>query len=1091
MFKKLLNVRVTLVLLGSMLLAVLGGRGAMAQVTSAAINGVVTDQKGAPLPGATVVAVHEPSGTRYGTTTNAEGRYSLPAVRTGGPYQVTSSYVGFKDRVEAGFSTALGVSAVINFVLLDEGTQLSEVVVTSQRNDTFNSEKTGAATNISSQQLRSLPSISRSLNDFTRLTPQSNGNGNFAGRDGRYNNVTVDGSNFNNNFGLSAENLPGGGAQPISLDAIEEVQVNIAPYDVRQANFTGAGINAITRSGGNQFKGTAYTFYRDQSFSGTKVGDVEVANIQKVTNQIIGGSLGGPIIKNKLFFFVNGEYEKNVRPGTAFAPTGSSTATDPSNTSRTTVADLQLVSNFVRDRYGYETGAYENFANNFTLQNTKILARIDWNINDRNKLSLRYTNLNNTDDQIINGTSAPNPRFSSNRISQNSYSYANSQYGFKNTVQSLALELNSTFGGKLSNQLLGTFTNIRDQRTSPSSPFPFVDILKGGDSYISLGYELFTFKNDVKNNTFNIIDNLTYYAGKHVLTAGVSYENMDFGNSFIRYGTSYYRFSSIESFIGGGNPTAFAYTYPLAGNDTYAQLNFGQASVYAQDEFNVTKDFKVTLGVRIDAPIYGKPPLTNPAVSALTFANGEKINTGLWPNTKPGVSPRIGFNWNKGNTLQIRGGTGIFNGRIPFVWFTNQPTNAGMSQFTYETTTAADLAKLKFNPDPTAYLSTLPQIAGQTSPSSLAVVDPEFKMPQVWRTNFAVEKKLPGRLTVGVEGIYTKEMTTVYQRNINQAAPVGTLTGPDNRPVWSGSNTTRRVNPAISEAMVLGNTNQGSSLFLTAQVSKAFNNGFYASASYTFNDTKDVTGNPGSQAASAWSGNVAVGDLNNLPLSPSNYAVPHRVIGSVSYKVSYLKTLATTISLFYQGQHQGRFSYRYANDLNGDGVTADLLYVPRDASEITFSPITTGTGATATVKYTPEQQAAAFMNYVNQDTYLSSRKGQYAERNGALLPWLNQVDMKILQDFGVKVGNRVHKLQASIDVFNVGNLLNSDWGVRSRTTISNSALLTAVTSTPLTAARPTYRLVETGGQLPTSTFVNNVIASNTWYAQVGLRYIFD
>ena len=1091
MSKKLLQFRSILVLVVGVLLAVLSGSGAVAQVTSASINGVVTDQQESPLPGATVVAIHEPSGTRYGTTTNAEGRYSLPAVRTGGPYQVTASYVGFKDKVEAGFSTALGVNAVINFTLADEGKQLSEVVVTSQRGEVFNAEKTGAATNISSQQLRSLPSISRSLDDFTRLTPQSNGNGNFAGRDGRYNNVTVDGSNFNNNFGLSSDNLPGGGSQPISLDAIEEVQVNIAPYDVRQANFTGAGINAITRSGSNKFKGTAYTFYRDQSFSGTKLGDAEITNIQKVTNQIYGGSLGGPLIKNKLFFFVNGEYEKNVRPGTSFVPTGSTTPADPSNISRTTVADLQRVSDFVRNTYGYETGAYENFANNFTRQNTKFLARIDWNINDKNKLSLRYTDLNNTDDQLINGTSAPNPRSSSNRISQNSMSYANSQYGFKNTVRSLALELNSTFGGKLSNQLLGTFTNIRDQRTSPSSPFPFVDIQSGGDSYISLGYELFSYKNDVKNNTFNIIDNVTYYAGKHVLTAGVSYENMDFGNSFLRYGTSYYRYSSVNDFLTGAAPNAFAYTYPLPGNDTYAQLNFGQFSIYAQDEFNVTKDFKVTLGVRVDAPIYRKPPLENPAVSALSFANGEKINTGLWPNTRPGISPRIGFNWNKDNTLQIRGGTGVFNGRIPFVWFTNQPTNAGMSQFTYETTRAADLANFKFNPNPEAYLSALPQVAGQTSPSSLAVVDQNFKMPQVWRTNFAIEKKLPGKLTVGFEGIYTKELTTVYQRNINQAAPVGTLIGPDNRPVWSGNATTRRVNSTISEAMVLSNTNQGSSLFLTAQVSKAFNNGFYASASYTFNDTKDVTGNPGSQAASAWSGNVSVGSLNSLELSPSNYAIPHRVIGSVSYKFSYLKTWGTTFSLFYQGQHQGRFSYRYTNDLNGDGITADLMYIPRDASEITFSPVTTGSGANTVVKYSPEQQATAFMNYVNQDKYLSSRKGQYAERNGALLPWLNQVDMKILQDFGVQVGNRVHKLQASIDVFNIGNLLNSNWGVRSRTVISNSAPLTAVTSAPITAAKPTYRLVESGGQLPTSTFVNNIIASNTWYAQVGLRYIFD
>ena len=583
--------------------------------------------------------------------------------------------------------------------------------------------------------------------------------------------------------------------------------------------------------------------------------------------------------------------------------------------------------------------------------------------------------------------------------------------------------------------------------------------------------------------------NLTYYAGKHTLTAGVAYEHMTFGNSFLRYGTSYYRFASMEDFMAGKAPTAFAYTYPIGNNDTYASLTFGQASVYLQDEYALTPELKITAGVRMDQPIYGDAPAENPAVSALTFVNGQKINTGVWPKSRPAWSPRIGFNYNRQNDLQIRGGTGIFNGRLPFVWFTNQPTNSGMLQFTYETTTAATLAGFPFNPDPNAYLSKLPQQAGTAAPSSIAVVNPSFKMPQVWRTNLAIEKKLPGGFDVSLEGLYTKDLVTVMQQNINLANPVGTLqNGPDTRPRYGNTNATRRVNAAISEAMLLTNTDKGHALSLTAQVQKRFANGLAASLAYTYNDVKDITGNPGSQAASAWSNNVAVGSLNNLELANSEFAMPHRVVGSVSYKFNYFGEWGTTVSLFYNGSNLGRFSYRYSADLNQDGATADLLYVPASPSEITFTDFRTGTGSAAVVKYTAQQQSDAFFAYIEQDDYLRTRKGQYAERNGALLPWLNRFDFKLLQDFGFKVGNTVQKFQFSVDVLNIGNLLSSKWGVAQRLNVANAALLR-----PTVAANGTvtYQLVETSGALPTRTFVDNVTINNTWGAQLGLRYLFN
>ncbi len=1056
---------------------------AQAQVTSSAITGRVADEKNEGLPGATVVATHLPSGSQYGTVTNESGRYTIPSVRVGGPYKVTVSYVGYSEQVQDNIFANLGTAANVNFNMQDEGTQLQEVTVRTNRSDVFSSERTGAATTINSEQLKALPTISRSINDFTRLTPQSNGNS-FGGRDGRYNNITIDGANFNNNFGLSSSNLPGGSAQPISLDAIEEVQVNIAPYDVRQANFTGAGINVITKSGTNEVKGTAYTYYRNEKFNGTKVGDEKLPDAAKTNNNIIGASIGAPLIKNKLFFFVNGEFEKNVRPG--FNWVASRPGVTGSNVSRTTAADLEAVSNFVREQYGYETGPYENYANNFTQQNFKIVARVDWNINNNHKFNIRYSDVKNTDDNVINSTSAPNPRASSSRISQNALAYENANYGFQNSVRSIAAELNSTFSGRFSNQFLATYTFIEDTRTSKSSDFPFIDIWKDGDNYISLGYELFSYNNNVKNTVFNVIDNFTYYAGKHTILGGASYEQMYFANSFLRYGTSYYRFRSVDDFLTGKLPSAYAYTYSLQPGVSapVADLTFGQASAYIQDEYNASPKLKLTAGLRIDMPVYPVAPIENPAITALTFKDGEKITTGQWPSSKPAFSPRIGFNYSETEKgLQIRGGTGIFNGRLPFVWFTNQPTNSGVIQNTFEETRAAELVKYPFSPEPTAHLNKLPQNAGQSAPSSLASVDPDFKMPQIWRTNLAIDKKLPGDASVTLEAIYSKDLVTVYQRNINYNDPVGTLKGADNRPQWTSA--TRRVIPSVSEAMVLDNTSGGGGLSLTASARKNFSRGLSANLAYTFNNVKDLTGNPGSQAASAWSGNVAVGSLNNLPLAYSSYGVPHRVVGAISYRADYLGFMATTVSLFYEGQSQGRYSYVYNGDVNGDGLNSDLLYIPNGPSEILFEDVK---NADNTIKYTAQQQSDAFFKFIEQDPYLSKHKGEYAERNGALMPWYNRIDFRLLQDFYINAGGKRNTLQFGIDILNLPNLLNSSWGVLQRTRVNNSAILQYRS---LKDGQPVFRLAESSGALPTSTYQDLVSASTTWGAQVSLRYIFN
>jgi hypothetical protein len=1080
---------------------------AYSQVTTSGMSGRVISDSGEALPGAAVVAVHTPSGTQYGTITNSEGRFTIQGMRPGGPYSVDISFVGYSTGKYSEITLFLGESFILNSTLKESTVDVGEVLVVGAKPSAFGTDKTGAATNISSEVLTTMPSISRSISDFTRLSPLSGGSNAFAGRDGRLNNINIDGANFNNNFGLSTNNMPGGDAQPISLDAIEEVQVNIAPFDVRQANFTGAGINAVTKSGNNTFSGSVYSYYRDQNLNGRYVGSERLPDAAKTSTTIIGGRLGGPIIKNKLFFFVNGEYENSPYPGMEYLAARSGVT--GSNVTRVPASDLEEFSSLLKSKYGYETGPFESYGS-FASQNHKILARVDWNISEQHKLTVRYNTVSSSNDQIVNGTSAPNPRATSNRVSKDAMSFQNTNYGFLNTVNSLVGELNSNFGGKFSNQFLATYTKIRDKRTSPSSIFPFIDIWDGnGNSYMSAGYELFTFNNDVINNVLTFTDNFTYYLGKHTLTAGASFEKLYFGNAYMRYGTSFYRFKDFAAFkdhINGGasQPIAYGITYSLLpGEDKpMAELDFGQFSAYLQDIYSVTEDFKLTYGVRVDLPIYLNELIDNPAVSALTFANGEKLNLGEWPASKLLWSPRVGFNWDvKGDkSLKLRGGTGIFTGRLPFVFFTNQPTNSGMIQNTVEITNTAQLATLDFNPDPKFHLSNttlFPTTAGKVAPGSLASVSPDFKMPQVWRSNLAVDVKLPLDMILTLEGLYTKDINAIVQRDANLAPsnPALTYNGPDNRPIWTPTTAGRRIVSSISNAMVMENTDQGYSYNLTAQLTFPVVKNLEGMVAYTYSMAKDISGNPGSQAASAWSNNVSVRGQNDLDLSYSQYLTPHKVVGSLSYKLEYAqKMAATTFSVYYSGYNAGNFSYRYGNDFNGDGVTADLIYIPKDPSDIKFVDVKAGS-----VTYTAQEQANAFFRYVEQDKYLSKHKGEYAERNGAYFPWYNRFDVKLLQDFKVMVKGQKNVIQISADILNAANLASTvlrhfgamdgaDWGVAKNLTVSNGAILRSAGNVNNV---PTYTMSYVNGKLPVETFTNSMTTSSVFGIQFGLRYIFN
>ncbi|WP_343704028.1 TonB-dependent receptor [Chitinophaga sp.] len=1095
----------------------LGVSGVFAQVTTSGITGNIKDKDGQPLIGATVKATHQPSGTVYGTVTQPSGNFNIQGMRVGGPYKVEISFIGYEPKVLEGITLLLGESYVVNERLGTSDRQLSEVVIAGIKSPILNNERTGASTNVNARQLNSLPTVSRSLTDFTRLTPQANGNS-FAGRDNRFNSVKIDGAVLNNGFGTDNSLLPGGSAQPISLDAIEEVQVNVAPFDVRQTGFTGAGINAVTRSGTNEFTGSVYGLYRNENFNGTKVNERKLPAAAKSSNRVIGGRIGGPIIKNKLFFFANYEYEKYMFPGNTWV--ASRPGLTGANVARTTAEDLEAVKNLLITKYGYDPGAYENYANENTNKNQKFLIRLDWNINDKNKFTVRYNQVNGTEDQLTNANSGPNPRASSNRISRNSIAFENALYQEENNIRSLTAELNSTFSPSLSNQFLATYSYIQKKRKTPGDIFPFVDIRDGtpqADNYMSFGTELFSYGNEVVNNNFSFIDNLTYITGKHTLTGGISFETMSYGNSYLRMGTSYYRYNSVADFLADAQPIAFGITYPYTGADPMAKVKFALGGIYAQDKISITDRFNVTVGLRVDLPLFLNDALHNPTVDTLQLLgkNGGPANfsTDKWPKSKPLFSPRVGFNYDVfgDRSLQLRGGTGIFTGVIPFVWFTNMPTNSGVIQNTLEPVSASVLAQItSFNKDPYYWVNRLdafPKSPSSTAPGTVALIDPDFKMPQVWRSNIGADYRIPGTpLIATLDAIYSKDINAVYQYNANRRAAPGKMTySGDNRDFWAASAnaTYNRATGAI--VPVLSNTSKGYSAAVSFGLTLPYRKGLSAGVNYTFTSAKDITGNPGSAANSAWSNNYSVNDPNEQLLGYSQFAAPHRVSGNVSYRIEYAKHLATTVSLFYEGTNylssigtnRGRFAYTYNGDINRDGVSLDLMYIPNSGAELNFAPLTIRNSSNEVVfTASPEEQRAAYDAFVENNKVLREAKGGYVKRNNGLAPWLNRFDLRVLQDVFTNIGTRKHSLQISLDIMNVGNLINSKWGVAKELNNNSSynyTLLNVASVTP--AGVPTFNMIavqDASGKyyMPDSPFRDWFDVRNTWNMQLGLRYSF-
>ena len=1072
------------------------------QITTSTLSGVVKNEKGEVLVGATVHAVHQPTGSEYKSSSNKSGFYTIPAVRVGGPYVIHVSYVGYKKNEVTDINTSLGLTTNVNVVLIDDSKSLKEVVVVGTKNNVFSKDKTGASQQFGRRELQTIPITgARTIDGITKYNPFGSGSS-FGAQDSRLNNFTIDGSQFNNGFGLGSSAQAGGrtGSSAISLDAIDQLQVNIAPFDIRQSGFVGAGINAVTRSGTNKIEGSYYRTERDNSsrYVGDKAYGVPVT-ASKFDEKVQGFRLGAPIIKNKLFIFGNYEELTKTEPGTTWTSAGSPLG--GAQPTRVQYNDLKGLSDFMKEKFNYTTGPWEGYSN--TNSSKKFLVRVDWNINDKNKLTARYVHHNSDAEiNISNSQSAG----AGNRTTQfNSMSFKNSGYIIMDNTRSAVLELNSKLSNTLHNNLIIGYDKQIEDRAYMSDVFPTIDIADGTSArvnYISTGFDPFTPGNKLDYNTFHITNNLTKYANKHTLTAGVNFEKYQSNNLFFPASNGVYIFNSLNDFYtaanqslaNGGKPSTlapfrFQYRYSaLPGAvDPMQTLKSTRLDVYGQDEYQVNDKLKLTAGLRVAVIDFENTALENPLVTAMTFANGEKFNTGVLPKTQTLLEPRLGFNYNvKGESkTQFRGGTGVFTGRPPYVFVSNQVGNNGVLTGFIDVSGAA-AAGYGFTANPEKHF--IPSTPTLPSTFDLAFTDPNYKFPQVWKTNIAVDQKLPLGLIGSVEYLYNKNINAVHYYNANLKAPVGNFSGVDTRALYARTDAGVRVNNNVSMGAVLTDNDETYYNALSVKLEKPYTKGFFGSVAYTKSNAKDFM-SAGSIASGSWQSVRSVNGNNNPLLSNSDFLVPDRAVGLLGYRIEYGKKgygAATSITLGYVGQRSGSFTYIVAGDLNGDRVNNnELIFVPNKGSDIKFAPLTVGTRV-----YTEAEQQAAFDAYIGQDDYLSTRRGQYAERNSSFLPWLHRFDLSVTQDFFVNVKGQRNTIQLRFDILNFGNMVDNKWGVSQRAT--NPTILTY---NSVVNNEPVYRLATqkfadgTTGLLR-DTYSRNSSVFDVWTAQFGIRYIF-
>ncbi|MGI4865658.1 MAG: TonB-dependent receptor [Janthinobacterium lividum] len=1106
-------------------------RLASAQVTTSSLSGKVISDKNEELIGVTVVATNVPTGTKRGTGTETDGRFSIPNLAPGGPYTVTVTYVGYKEQVVNNVFLTLGNTTRLNFTLATEAQQLNEVVITGNTQAT----KTGAGTNVGKEAIQQLPTISRSIQDFTRLDPR-NSNNSFAGSSFRYNNITLDGAVNNDAIGFSpslggqggTSGLPGSSARanPISLDAIQEIQAQVAPFDVKLGNFTGGSINAVTRSGTNDFHGSVYGYGRNQSVTGTSI-DGEKSKIGSSYHDYqTGFRLGGPIIKNKLFFFVNAEIARRQEPqfygaGTPGSPVSQDLAA--------------LIAQKLQTTYGYNVGDYNDY--NIHANSDKLFGRVDFNLDDKTSIALRHNYVKSEATNLERSGSL--------------FKFGSQDFNQNNLQNSTVLEIKSNFNSHLANNLILGYTNIHDYRTllgGQNNLFPSVQINNVGasagdntvysDSYyrgsnqILLGSDREASIFNTRTKTFEITDNVTYFAGNHTLTLGTHNELYKIDYGFINSWNGRIEYNSVSQFL-NDQPTRIRGTYNIADNsynynynNPSASFNINLYSAYLQDEWAISDRLKITPGIRFDLTSLPTPPALNQnlvntaANDARTLnqtyqhVNWSDFNNNLFGKIQ--FSPRLGFNYDvRGDqSIVVRGGTGIFTGRIPFAWLGYAYYNNGVNYNSVDannlqpSTNQAAGTKYLLSQTPNQIYSQLPASAQNTTEVNL--IDPNFKLPQIWRSSLAFDFKLPMGFRASIEGLYTKVIQDVQFENINlvdNATYFGQ--GPTATPRYTGytfpgtTTAATKVNTALSNAFLLTNTNQGFRYQLTGTVGKTFGNYLDLSAAYTYGQSKDISNGIRNSFQSNWELNPAQ-NVNNPALSYSNFDLRHRVVASINLHHGLGQRFTgyfTSVLTYASGSP---YTWVYNNNFFGNGQQAvSLAYVPGSASDITL--VTRANASSPYVLDAGGAQYAALNSFIESDDYLKTRRGQYAERNAARTPWNNQADVRLMVEakLGKLEANEAgqvparHTIQISFDVQNVGNLLNRSWGRQYFVPNTfNSTLGTGLTQVAFADAAGNISTTYSNTfNRPAFTYSSPATYSidqlaSRWQGQLGVRYLF-
>jgi hypothetical protein len=1111
------------------------GRATAQGVTTAAVTGVVKDAQGGVIPGASVTAVHEPSGTNYEGVTQADGRFYIPGMRVGGPYTVSAALAGFRTEAKNNLTLSLGVVQDLSFTLT-LASIAETITVTGASDPVFSSTRTGAATAVTREDLATLPTISGRINDIARLSPQYGGSGTFSGQDNRANNITVDGSYFNNSFGLGGQPGDRTGVAPISLEAIEQVQVSVAPYDVRQGNFVGAGLNTVTRSGTNAIAASVYRRMRSEScatvgvasscsgYVGNNAAGLDV-NPGDFSTYNTGVWAGGPIIKNKLFGFGSWEKQDDSRPLTTFTSNPGGAAVG-GNMTRVLASDLTTLSSFLSSKFTYDTGPFDNI--NKLTPGKPMLLKGDYNINSSNKVTFRYNQLESSTDVQLSTSSSLG--FGRRGTATDFLSYQNSNYSILENIKSGVGEWNSVIGSSWSNNFLAGLTHQDESRGDIGTLFPFVDILDGNSvAQTSFGSEPFTPNNELRYSTLQAQDSLTKFGNKHSFTVGASLEKYHSDNVFFPGKQSAYVYNTLQDFYTDANGflanpnrvvapitlRRFQVRYVnLPGLDKPIQpLDVWYTGAYAQDEWRPMSNLTVTAGIRVDVAKFGNTAYDNPKADALSFRDNTgtaiQYNSGQLPEAHPLWSPRVGFNWdvNKDQQTQVRGGTGVFTGKPPYVWISNQVGNTGLlTGFTSTDNTTA----YPFNTNPDKYKPT--SVSGTPAASyELDVTDPGFRFPQTWRTNIAVDRRLPWGLVGTAEFIYNRDINDPFYLNANLPAPEGAFVGVDNRPRWAltapgttpavgitvarpacaaagqaGGCVTRINNDIgnqVTAAYVIKNTDQNRSWNIATSVSKPMTAGFSMKSAYSYGVSKSIV-EPSSTASSNWSANPVPGDPNNPLLAYSVNSPGHRVFVQSSYTRQYFGWSATTVSAFWTAFTNNNTSYVFAGDMNGDTAQGnDLIYIPKDTSDMNFVQFTGTNGHV----YTIAEQTAAFDSYINADSYLSKHRGSYAERGGVFLPMVQRMDLSVMQDLFHSLGGRKHSGQIRLDITNFGNLLNKNWGVGQRL-VQNQILTNAAADAQ---GRVSYRMAVVNNALPTTPLQTTAFISDVYVMMLSFRYTFQ